>query len=764
MRHLELLMKEGSLASLADAQLLERFVTERDAASFEVLMLRHGPMVLGVCRGVLKDPNDAQDAFQATFLIMVRKARSLWAVGVSLGSWLHRVAYRIAVRANVEAARRRSMERRAQAMGRPVSIHDRLEPELLFALHEEICRLPEKYRAPIVLCHLERMTHEQAAGQLGWTVGAVRGRVARGREVLRKRLTRRGLTLSAGLLITVLAEQAAPAAIPKAWMDATTVAAIALAAGRATAIGLTAAMLRAQILARAWAGASLMAALGLGIMAGLAGANWLNPEEDLDARALALANRLKNVTVPIPQPLPARPPRTQDFDPVPPPSRGYQWVAFEDDLVSTAGDRLLRYHSWSGAILRRSGVAGTFHVHEDGNGDAIVTVSHSLESGAGQVVSCRPVVFDKQRRRFVPRFERTTRCMSEFGDMAAIDRFRLSHDFLPFDRINAVGVERMSPEVLQHRAPQAPDVAAHNVGQPRPFRSPSVVGASPGCSWVIGPLPVGRGDWAVSASGQKGGVVCALSTTLQGVLNIDIVYPSRTQVHNNGGCDEEYRPVVIDTSGRRHVLIGTQPYCFESGAAASLAATVFSSVRPSPLFGGIFCMAPVDRRTYGSADLGVFRLKLGLAVREKMPQAFSIRPSDVALIGVERLGPETLRNARVSSFLEVLRLHENWFLESEARFRLRADHAIDQPVLDPSLRADFERVACLGAYEKLLNHMRQASKTPEPLRSARIRELVRFVKHEESLRGTSFENRVDPTLVYAYEIAQKPSGGVIPTN
>src|SRR5579883_1938690 len=113
LRQIHLLFNEGTVAGLSDAQLLERFASRRDGVAFEALVQRHGPMVLAVCRGVLKDPNDAQDAFQATFLVLVRKAGTLWAVKGSLGSWLYRVAQRIAIQANADAARRREVERRA---------------------------------------------------------------------------------------------------------------------------------------------------------------------------------------------------------------------------------------------------------------------------------------------------------------------------------------------------------------------------------------------------------------------------------------------------------------------------------------------------------------------------------------------------------------------------------------------------------------------------------------------------------------------------
>src|SRR5262249_22662674 len=135
------------------------------------------------------------------------------------------------------AARRREAERRAGEMANPSSVDRGARSDILPALHEEIGRLPEKDRSPIVLCHLEQMTHEGAARHLGWTVGVVRGRVAKARELLRSRVSRRGVALSGGVLATVLSEQAVLAAVPKAWIDATVGAAVAIAAGQTVAAG-----------------------------------------------------------------------------------------------------------------------------------------------------------------------------------------------------------------------------------------------------------------------------------------------------------------------------------------------------------------------------------------------------------------------------------------------------------------------------------------------------------------------------------------------
>ncbi len=174
------LFEEGTLTGLTDAQLLDRFLTGRDESAFAFLVARHGPMVLAVCRGVLRNADDAQDAFQATFLVLFRKAGGLRAAG-SLGSWLYRVAYRIALRANAVASRRkeRSIEEHVMSAEAASPGEADVDRELLPIIHAEIDRLPDRYRAPIALCYLEGLSYEQAAHQLGWPIGTVGSRIAR---------------------------------------------------------------------------------------------------------------------------------------------------------------------------------------------------------------------------------------------------------------------------------------------------------------------------------------------------------------------------------------------------------------------------------------------------------------------------------------------------------------------------------------------------------------------------------------------------------
>jgi RNA polymerase sigma factor (sigma-70 family) len=197
-QQLDRLFSEGTLAGLGDGELLERFLTRRDEAAFAALVELHGPMVLGLCRRFLRDPRDIEDAFQATFLVLVRNASGIRDRNV-LSTWLYGVALRVATRARANLLRRRGREQAigdAEFTAKPES-HDLLG--LGPVLDQELSRLPAKYRAPLVLCYLRGQTHDQAATALQCPVGTVRSRMARGRDLLKRRLTRRGCAPGAAL-------------------------------------------------------------------------------------------------------------------------------------------------------------------------------------------------------------------------------------------------------------------------------------------------------------------------------------------------------------------------------------------------------------------------------------------------------------------------------------------------------------------------------------------------------------------------------------
>ena len=209
------LFEDGTVVGAGEVQLLQRFVAHRDEAAFETIMRSHGPMVLGVCRRVLHDPHDAEDAFQATFLILARKAGTIRDREV-LGSWLFGVAYRVAYRARIVANRsRRQVRTGLEEMPAAGAIDTIERRELRSALDEEINRLPEHHRAPIVLHYLEGRTHAEIAEQLLCPVGTVHSRLTRARERLRDRLTRRGL--DPGLPWASLPRESEPSAAGTCW-------------------------------------------------------------------------------------------------------------------------------------------------------------------------------------------------------------------------------------------------------------------------------------------------------------------------------------------------------------------------------------------------------------------------------------------------------------------------------------------------------------------------------------------------------------------
>ncbi len=211
----------GTVSGLSEESLLDRFVRGKDEAAFAALVARHGPMVLGICRRVLRNEHEVEDAFQATFLVFVRRAGAIRDGGL-LGHWLYGVAHRVAVRARANAAKKRLREPNVNDADHfdVAAVTKDDSADLRKVIDEELARLPDSVRAPIVLCYLEGLTHEEAASRLGWPLGTVRSRMARGRDTLRQRLSRRGVTASDASLATVLARPSS-LSIPASLFDAT---------------------------------------------------------------------------------------------------------------------------------------------------------------------------------------------------------------------------------------------------------------------------------------------------------------------------------------------------------------------------------------------------------------------------------------------------------------------------------------------------------------------------------------------------------------
>ena len=293
------LFGSGTCAGMTDGDLLERFRTSRDEAgerAFEALVTRHGPMVQGICRNFLDDPGDVHDAFQAVFLVLARRAAAI-RKRESVGSWLYGVTVRVAARARATAIRRRIRDRRAleaastvalaggspEASPRDSAEHD----DGAAVVHEEVVRLPALYRTPIVLCYFEGLTHDEAAARLSWPVGTVRSRLARARDRLRTRLTRRGgaAPSTIGPLAAWLIAGPSPSTVSAAIRAATAVsplpvhlpaslarAAVRVAAGQPAAAGswsaasliLADGVLKTMLLKKLTVAGCLFASLGIG--------------------------------------------------------------------------------------------------------------------------------------------------------------------------------------------------------------------------------------------------------------------------------------------------------------------------------------------------------------------------------------------------------------------------------------------------------------------------------------------------------------------
>jgi RNA polymerase sigma factor (sigma-70 family) len=269
----------------ADGPLLARFLSARDEFAFAALVRRHGPMVLGVCRRVLRHDQDAEDAFQATFLVLARKAASVRKRD-AVGSWLYGVAYRTARRLRDLRARRQAREKQVDVMPQPQARPEEV-PDWWPLLDQELNRLPEAYRAPVVLCDLQGVSRREAARQLRLSNGSLSRRLAEGRRLLAGRLSGRGMALSGGALAAVLSQGAASAQVPAALVVATARAAGLVAAGHLAAVSapvavLTTGVLRAMFLAKAkvvFAAVVLVAALGAGGVAYRSDSVWAGQAE-----------------------------------------------------------------------------------------------------------------------------------------------------------------------------------------------------------------------------------------------------------------------------------------------------------------------------------------------------------------------------------------------------------------------------------------------------------------------------------------------------
>jgi RNA polymerase sigma factor (sigma-70 family) len=244
LQHLRRTSLLRDVADATDGQLLDSFIARREEGAIEALVRRHAPMVWGVCRRLLRNPQDAEDAFQATFLVLVRKAASIVPRGM-VANWLHGVAYQSAVRVRAAAARRSARERQMTEMSEPAAPEPDLWNELQPLLDQELNRLPARFRAVILLCDLEGKTRKETALHLGVPEGTVAGWLARARAMLARRLSRHGLGVSAGALAGVLSQSPASACVPASTVSSTIKAVTLVAAGKMATAGVISAQVAA---------------------------------------------------------------------------------------------------------------------------------------------------------------------------------------------------------------------------------------------------------------------------------------------------------------------------------------------------------------------------------------------------------------------------------------------------------------------------------------------------------------------------------------
>jgi RNA polymerase sigma factor (sigma-70 family) len=243
-QHLRSAVLLRDVAGLTDGQLLRDYLRRRDEAALAALVRRHGPMVWGVCHRVLRNFHDAEDAFQATFLVLVRKAASL-ASPELLANWLYGVAHQTALKARATTTKRMARERQLTEMPAPAVMEQDLWNDLQPLLDQELGSLPDKYRVAIVLCDLEGKTRREAARQLGVPEGTLAARLARGRVLLAKRLGRHGLAIAGGALAVVLSANVASAGAPTSVVSSVIKAASLFAAGQGAAAGVISAQVAA---------------------------------------------------------------------------------------------------------------------------------------------------------------------------------------------------------------------------------------------------------------------------------------------------------------------------------------------------------------------------------------------------------------------------------------------------------------------------------------------------------------------------------------
>jgi RNA polymerase sigma factor (sigma-70 family) len=421
-------------ADAGDVQFLDRFVRQRDEAAYEAILRRHGPMVLGTCLRVLNNFHDAEDAFQATFLVLARKAGSIGR-GESLGGWLYRIAYRAALKAKTQASRRYARESPLEDTPAADSVADLAWGELRPVLDEELNRLPGRYRDAVVLCYFEGKTYAEAAQALGLAEGTVSSRLARARDLLRKRLVRRGLTLSSGLLATVFSQKALAVALPIAWVNSTAQAALRFTAGKAGAGAvsepvtlLTEGVLQAMFPSKFRLVAAVLLTVtllgsGAAVLAHqvLAGKEANTQKQNPPGAAATISKSSKE------QRTPAVKPFENEF--------GYTWsIAPQEFACPLAGS----YSLWA-----KDGIACTFA--QGKQGELIITLAQVCTKDK-ESSRYRPVVFDAGRKRHAETCQPVAGGSSDAAASLGIALFTFGPTPLPAEKVKYLGIEVLTPQ------------------------------------------------------------------------------------------------------------------------------------------------------------------------------------------------------------------------------------------------------------------------------------------------------------------------------
>jgi RNA polymerase sigma factor (sigma-70 family) len=444
LRSLHRAIGPGEGADLTDADLLRRFLDRKDPAAFEVLVWRHAALVLAACRRVLPRPADAEDAFQATFLVLLYKAGSI-GKRQSLASWLYRVAFRTALRVQRSAARRAAHERRAVTPAASEFPPPEVAAEVRPTLDEELSRLPEKYRAPLVLHYLQGLSKEETARQLGCPAGTVSSRLHRGQELLRRRLTRRGVTLTAAGLGALVASQPILAGAASDRIHSL----VRVAAGdtlQSAGVGVPVATLAREVLrpmrlARlgALVACVLLAGMTAAVAAGIVRGRFLDGVPGAAAEA----------GQPGPEEPVAPAKKAAEHFPNPP---GYVWA-----LSPQASGRA---EYGNGTDVRLTVGAGR-------DGSLVVTVTHPPRYSRAGRPCYRPVAFDGEERRHLFTFS-----AGSMNARQAENRYVLPTRQLPAEKVRYLAVEELPPEGRKIAAAHAARLAADKGVKTLPLPEP----------------------------------------------------------------------------------------------------------------------------------------------------------------------------------------------------------------------------------------------------------------------------------------------------